>query len=133
MRQSTSFARPSATAITAAATIARCQESDMPGLFAPVDRFPPREPLADSMPVRDGLLADVPAELDLLAVADRGEVEQPRVHVLHDHAELVEPLQAGARGFGEAVELGLRRVQVGRGVAASVAADGGDQRRLLAL
>src|SRR6185312_9589725 len=71
----------------------RAARSPTPGpLFVPVDRFPPREPLADAMPARDGGLADPPAELDLLVAAQRREVEQADVEVLDDHTELLEPL-----------------------------------------
>ena len=57
----------------------------------------PAKPSLEPVPVLDGVLADVPAELDLLALAQRREVEQPEVEVLDDDAELVEPLDAGDR------------------------------------
>src|SRR5437763_16119176 len=49
--------------------------------------LPPREPVVEAVPVADLVLAEVPAEEHLLAVTERGEVDQARVEVLHLHAE----------------------------------------------
>src|SRR5206468_9789476 len=108
IRQSTTFATASAIATIAAATKRCCQNSARAStecLFDPVDRFPAREPLADAVPPGDGLLADVPAELHLFAVAEPEEVDQAEVDVLDAHTERGEPLDAGARSLREADEL----------------------------
>src|SRR5207247_70343 len=86
-----------------------------------------------SVPPGDGLLADVPADLDLLAVPDAEEVDQPEVDVLDPHAERREPLDARARRLGQTDQLLLGCVQVARGVAAAVAADRGHELTLRAL
>src|SRR4029077_16015899 len=92
-------------------------------LFAPVDGFPPGVPLFEAVPERDRVFADVPTEQHLMAFALRWKVEQPEVEVLDHPPELLEPVDAGEGGVAETAELGLRRVQVTRGITAPVPAD----------
>ena len=81
------------------------------------------------MPVLDGIFADPPAELDLFAVAEAGEVQQPEIEILHDDADRVELANGIGCLLGELLELALRSLQVGRRVARRQQAEGdeGDQ------
>src|ERR1700710_3143305 len=97
MRQSTSLATSTVTAITQPAIKTRCQDCDTRPLFAPVDRFPPREALFEPVPRGDGAFPDLPAEQHLFAMALRREVEQAEVEVLEDDAQLLELVYAGER------------------------------------
>src|SRR5688572_28541697 len=55
-----------------------------------VKRLPAPVAVLDVVPPVDRVLAQLPAEIDLLAVADRREVDQPAVDVAHDDAGLLE-------------------------------------------
>src|SRR5438105_2017276 len=59
---------------------------------APLKRqlLSPGEALVDAVPVADLVLAELPAEEDLLAVAQCREVDEPTVDVLHYRAELLD-------------------------------------------
>src|SRR5512133_1036922 len=89
MRRSTMRARTSVTSRTQPNTSQRCQSSIRKPL-AEIERFPAREALLEAVPVGDRVLADLPAQQHLLAVPQRGEVDEATVEVLHQHAE---PLQ----------------------------------------
>ena len=68
-------------------------------------------------------LADLPAELDLDALALRREVEQAEVEVLDDDTDLFELVHRRGGLLVEQLQLGLGGIQVARRVAAAVAAD----------
>src|SRR5215217_8094638 len=72
-----------------AALPSRCQtRCSIEGLSA-------TESLLDLVPVVDPVLAELPAEVDLAALAHRGEVDQPAVDVAYDDAGFLEaPEQA---------------------------------------
>ena len=46
------------------------------------------------VPVADGRLVEQPAEVDLLAAEQRGEVDQAALEVAHDHVELLQVVEA---------------------------------------
>jgi hypothetical protein len=53
-----------------------------PGVSSPgVDRQPVGIPGLGAVPVADGVLVDLPAQIDLAPVAQRGEVDQPGVEI----------------------------------------------------
>src|SRR5207244_829675 len=54
----------------------------------------PREALFEAVPEANLILAQAPAEQDLLALSLRGEVDEPLVEVLHETARLVDPRHA---------------------------------------
>src|ERR1051326_5972437 len=59
----------------------------------PSERLAARVSLADAVPVRDPVLAELPAQLDELAVAVREEVDQADPRVLELDPEVLEPAQ----------------------------------------
>src|SRR4029078_13126440 len=73
------------------------------------ERFPAGEAFFEAVPERDLVLADLPAEQHFLAVAQRGEVEETAVQVLHLDAELLELLDAAGDRLALALELLLER------------------------
>src|SRR6266542_6851696 len=59
-----------------------------------IERLPPREALVDPVPEGDLRLAHMPAQENVLAVAQRGEVEQPFLEALHLDTGVVEDAHA---------------------------------------
>jgi hypothetical protein len=75
------------------------------------------------VPVADLVFADVPAEQDLLAVAEGGEVEQTAIEVLDQHAGGLDPLDAAGERRRGTLELRVGFREVGRSQVAAVRAD----------
>ena len=71
--------------------------------------MPAREAFGQTVPVSDLLLADLPAEQDLLALVHRREVHQTPIEILHLATQLVNALHAvrNSRRFGLHLGLGL--------------------------
>src|SRR5262249_1422967 len=108
----------------------RCQLY-MGGVLFGIESLASCEPFFQPVPERNLVLAELPAEEDLLAVAQRGEVDEARVEVLHDRASLVDRVHAtgdldplSTFGF-------LELAQLARVDAAAVAGD--PRRELLSL
>src|SRR4029078_3224821 len=73
------------------------------------ERFPAGEAFFEAVPERDLVLADLPAEQDFLPLAQRGEVEETAVQVLHLDTELLELLDTAGDRLALALELLLER------------------------
>lgn len=52
----------------------------------PINRLSAREPFLGSMPVRDRLLPQLPAEQNNLTLNDAGKIKQSNVEIFHLHA-----------------------------------------------
>src|SRR5207237_1021096 len=71
----------------------------------PVDRLPAGEAVVEAVPPLDGVLPGAPAKEDVLALAQRREVDETDVDVLHLDAELGQPLDAVLQLGGGGCEL----------------------------
>ena len=81
----------------------RCRRA---GLFVRIEeRLAPGVALVDAVVVRDLVFAGVPAEQDLLTVAQRGKVEETALEVLDEHAGRLDPLHAPGEGSCLPLEL----------------------------
>src|SRR6188472_2958038 len=81
-----------------------------------LQRLSPREPRLELVPVPDPLLPELPAEIDLAAVAKRREIDQPAVEVAKDDPDGLE-LDEPPPNVSEALAHEPRRLAaaVGRG------------------
>src|SRR3954452_14134146 len=68
----------------------RCSEPSTRQAARSSEILPPAEARIDLVPVRDLVLAFLPAEVDLAAVAHGREVDQSALEVAHDHLDRVE-------------------------------------------
>src|SRR4051794_9776132 len=68
----------------------RCSEPSRRHARLSSELLPARETCIGLVPVRDLVLAFLPAEIDLAAVAQRGEVDEPPLEVAHDHLHRIE-------------------------------------------
>jgi hypothetical protein len=85
--------------------------------------FSPGEALIEAVPEADRVLADVPAEEDVLALAPRRKVEQASVEILDEHARRLNPLDSLRELAGRAFELLVGLGEVRRRQVAAVGAD----------
>jgi Mannosyltransferase (PIG-V) len=85
------------------------------------------------MPVADVVLTDLPAEQDLLAAAERGEVEQTAIEILDQDAGGLDLLDAGGERRRSTLELGVCFREIGRSQVAAVRADLRPECRAVAL
>src|SRR4029078_5032450 len=74
----------------------------------------PGEPVGEAVPKPDLVLADPPAKADLLAAAQRREVEQSLRRGHEYRAELGDPADAGAHLAGELLDPLAERARSGR-------------------
>src|SRR5262245_1748824 len=81
------------------------------------------EAVLEAVPEADLLLAEPPAEEDLLAGALGGEVDEPLVEVLHERSELVDPAHAGGDSGHLLVQLLLHLPELARAHIPAVAGD----------
>jgi hypothetical protein len=89
----------------------------------PAHRFPPGEALIDAVPETDLVLADVPAEQDVLALPARREVEEALVEVLDEHARRLNPLDDACQCAGRLFQLRVGLCEVRRSQIAAVSRD----------
>src|SRR5580765_6484072 len=108
---STSFASTSVATTTIAAVSRRCQLC-MCGVLFGIESLASCEPFFQPVPERNLVLAESPAEEDLLTFAERGEVDEAGIEVLDDCASLVDRVHAAGDldplrpvGFLELAEL----------------------------
>src|SRR5207253_994768 len=107
--------------ITAAAITALC-EKGIPRLFG-VDRPASCEAFFQPVPERNVVLAEPPAEQDLLALAPRRKVDEPLVEVLDDRAAPVDLVHAARNSDPLALDFGLDVCQPLRVDTSAVASD----------
>src|SRR5439155_23927081 len=118
--------------ITPEATAARSQcTASAPLIVQKIDWFPPRETLLEPVPVVDRLLADVPAQQDLLSFVKRREVDESPIEVLHLDAQPGESRDTPFERRRVVVDLDLQLGEVARSQAAAVALDLRDEVRPL--
>ena len=73
-----------------AAQVAHADPVDCSRSRGRLQRLAPREARLGLVPPRDALLVELPAQVDLVAVADRGEVDQPAARVAQHDVERLE-------------------------------------------
>src|SRR4029450_4527006 len=73
----------------------------------------PGEALIDAVPEADLLLADVPAQQDVLPFTAGREVEQSAVEVLHEHAGGLDPFDHACECAGRLLQVRVRLCEVG--------------------
>jgi hypothetical protein len=98
-------------------------------LFVGGERFPAREPFLEPVPVLDRVLADLPAEQDLLALAERREIDKAGVEILHLDAQRFELVDAPLERRPVTLDLDLELGEVARGDPAAVSLDLSDKCR----
>src|SRR5207249_9726532 len=87
------------------------------------ERSAPREPLVDAVPVADLVLAELPAEQDLLPVTARRKVEQPFLERLDLCTGRVDLLRARSNRVGFLLDRLGELTQITRLHVAAVACD----------
>src|SRR5262245_20590228 len=128
MRAATSVTMMTATAVTTLdqSTSTRPFSTGIQPLLEVVQRPSPCEPVLERMPVGDLVLAELPAEQDLLVTAERREVDEPLVRVLDLGAEPVDSVHA----LGDSARLlADLRLHAGQLAGIEVAAVARDRRR----
>src|SRR5437588_9250421 len=124
MRMSTSCATSRLTPTTTATITSRCQRATGPDFALERKLLPAGEAFLEAVPVADLVLAELPAEEHLLAVPQRGEVDEAGVEVLHLHPELLDRVDSPAQPLGSLLDRVLQGGDLLRPDAAAVARDG---------
>src|SRR5581483_4621392 len=95
------------------------------GAIPQLERAAAGEAVVVAVPERDLVLAEPPAEEHLLAVAHRREVDEPRVEILDEHAEVLQGVDRTRELGGAQRDLVVHLGEPGGREAAAVARDPG--------